>query len=352
MPDARVQSAIDNWASRLISNGVEYNDFVRTTASIERWDEWLDAWTATAEVHRELAEEALAEGHKRSAGEAYLRAAISYHFSKFVWVLDRDRNRTATEAAAHALYAAHALLDTGLERIEAPFDGGLAIGNLRLPKMGADPVPLVVVIPGLDSTKEEFYAIESGFLNRGMATLSLDGPGQGEGGFHSPIRHDYEVAVAAALDALEDHPGLDLNRVGAAGVSLGMYYAVRAAAFEPRLKAIAAVSGPYNMGEGWDAKPSLTREAFACYSRSADDDEAREKAKLLDLEGVAETVQQPCLLITGARDRVIPWEDTKRVADAVAHSEWVLYEDGTHVCNNIAFKYRPRIADWLRDRLG
>jgi dienelactone hydrolase len=352
MPDARVQSAIDNWASRLISNGVEYNDFVRTTASIERWDEWLDAWTATAEVHRELAEEALAEGHKRSAGEAYLRAAISYHFSKFVWVLDRDRNRTATEAAAHALYAAHALLDTGAERIEAPFDGGLAIGNLRLPKMGSDPVPLVVVIPGLDSTKEEFYAIESGFLDRGMATLSLDGPGQGEGGFHSPIRHDYEVAVRAALDALDDHPGLDMSRVGAVGVSLGMYYAVRAAAFEPRLKAIAAVSGPYNMGEGWDAKPSLTREAFACYSRSADDDEAREKAKLLNLEGVAETVQQPCLLITGARDRVIPWEDTKRVADAVAHSEWVLYEDGTHVCNNIAFKYRPRIADWLRDRLG
>jgi len=56
--------------------------------------------------------------------------------------------------------------------------------------------------------------------------------------------------------------------------------------------------------------------------------------------------------VTGARDRVIPWEDTKRVADAIAHSEWVLYEDGTHVCNNIPFKYRPQIADWLRDRLG
>jgi 2,6-dihydroxypseudooxynicotine hydrolase len=352
VPDARVQSAIDNWASRLISNGVEYNDFVRTTASIDRWDEWLDAWTATAEVHRGLAEQALAGGHRRSAGEAYLRAAISYHFSKFVWVLDPERNRSATEAAAHALYGAHALLDTGAKRIEAPFDGGLAIGNLRLPETDEAAVPLVVVIPGLDSTKEEFFAIESVFLNRGMATLSLDGPGQGEGGFHSPIRHDYEVAVRAALDALDDHPRLDLNRVGATGVSLGMYYAVRAAAFEPRLKAIAAVSGPYDMGAGWDAKPSLTREAFACYSRSANDDEARERAKLLNLEGVAETVQQPCLIITGARDRVIPWEDTKRVADAVPHSEWVLYEDGTHVCNNIAFKYRPLVADWLRDRLG
>jgi dienelactone hydrolase len=352
VPDARVQSAIDNWASRLISNGVDYNDFVRTTSTIERWDEWLDAWTATAEVHRGLAEQALTEGHRRSAGEACLRAAISYHFSKFVWVIDPDRNRNATEAASRALYAAHGLLDTGLKRIEAPFDGGLAIGNLRLPEMDAAAVPLVVVIPGLDSTKEEFYAIESVFLGRGMATLSLDGPGQGEGGFHSPIRHDYEVAVTAALDALDGHPGLDMSRVGATGVSLGMYYAVRAAAFEPRLKAIAAVSGPYDMGAGWDAKPSLTREAFAYYSRSANDDEAHERAKLLNLEGVAETVKQPCLIITGARDRVIPWEDTKLVADAVPHSEWVLYEDGTHVCNNVPFKYRPLIADWLRDRLG
>ena len=352
MPDARVQSAIDNWASRLISNGVDFNDFVRTTGAIERWEDWLDAWTATADVHQRLAEQQLADGHRRSAGEAYLRAAISYHFSKFVWVIDPDRNRRATEAAAQALYDAHALLDTGAERLEAEFDGGLAVGNLRLPETDGAPVALVVVIPGLDSTKEEFYAIESVFLDRGLATLSLDGPGQGEGGFHSPIRHDYEVAVTAALDALADRHELDMKRVGAAGVSLGMYYAVRAAAFEPRLKAIAAVSGPYDMGAGWDSKPSLTREAFACYSRSANDDEARDRAKRLSLEGVAETVQQPCLIVTGARDRVIPWEETKRVADALAHSEWVLYEEGTHVCNNIPFKYRPLIADWLSDRLG
>ena len=68
MPDARVQSAIDNWASRLISNGVDFNDFVRTTGAIERWEDWLDAWTATADVHRGLAEQQLADGHRRSAG--------------------------------------------------------------------------------------------------------------------------------------------------------------------------------------------------------------------------------------------------------------------------------------------
>ena len=38
---------------------------------------------------------------------------------------------------------------------------------------------------------------------------------------------------------------------------------------------------------------------------------------------------------------MIAWEETKRIADAVPDAEWVLYEDGTHVCNNIPYKYRP-----------
>jgi 2,6-dihydroxypseudooxynicotine hydrolase len=209
----------------------------------------------------------------------------------------------------------------------------------------------VVIIPGLDSTKEEFFGLESVFLDRGLATLSLDGPGQGETGFHSHIRPDYEVAVSAALDALADRPEVDLERVGVAGISLGGYYGVRAAAFEPRLKAVAGVSGPYDMGAGWDSKPALTRDAFRHYSGAASDAEARQRAAQLSLDGVAERVRQPCLVVTGRRDRVIPWEETKRIADGVRDSTWVIYEEATHVCNNVPFKYRPLIADWLREQL-
>jgi pimeloyl-ACP methyl ester carboxylesterase len=351
VPDARVQAAIDNWAPRLIANGVDYNDFVRTIANISRWEEWLDAWCATAEVHRELALEAEEAGHRRSAGEAFLRAAVSYHFAKFVWVLDRQRNRLATEAAVRALYAAHAILDPTAERIEAALDGGKVVANLRRPEQ-AGRWPLVILIPGLDSTKEEFYAWESVFLARGMATLSLDGPGQGESGFAMPIRPDYEVAVAAVLDVIAGREDLDLERIGAAGVSLGGYYAPRAAALEPRIKAVAGISGPYDMAVQWDSMPSLTREAFIHHSGAVSDGQARERAALLTLEGVAGAIEQPCLVVTGKRDRVIPWEQTKRIADAAPRGEWVLYEEGTHVCNNIPFKYRPLVADWLRDRLG
>jgi dienelactone hydrolase len=349
--DERVQAAIRNWAGRFIVNGIDYNDFVRTTGGVSHWEEWLDAWTATAEVHVDLARRALERGHRRSGGEAYVRAAVSYHFSKFVWVLDPALNRRNTEAAVRSLYAAHKLLDPTAERIEAELPGGGGVvANLRRPA-GDGPAPVVVLIPGLDSTKEEFFHWESVFLDRGMATLSLDGPGQGETGFALNIRPDYEVAVAAILDAVAGRRELDPERIGAVGVSLGGHYVVRAAAFEPRLRAIAGISGPFAFADNWDSMPELTRETIAHHTGSADATQARARAAELDLAGVAERVSQPCLVITGKLDRVIAWEDTWRIAQAVPGAEWVLHEDGSHVCNNIPYRYRPQVADWIRDRL-
>ena len=355
MRDERVDAAIRHWAGRFIANGIDYNDFVRTTGSISRWEEWLDAWTATAEAHAELARAALEHGYRQSAGEAFARAAVSYHFSKFVWVLDPGRNRRNTEAAISALYAAHAILDPGAERIEAPLDDAVVVANLRRPlglAVRRGPFPLVVLIPGLDSTKEEFFNWESVFLTRGMATLSLDGPGQGETGFHLDIRPDYEVAVAAVLDAVAGRADLDADRIGAVGVSLGGHYVVRAAAFEPRIRALAGISGPFDFSANWESMPELTRETIRHHTGAPDAAEARRRAAELSLEDVAARVEQPCLVVTGKLDRVIAWEETKRIADAAPNSEWVLYEEGTHVCNNMPFRYRPLVADWMWERLA
>jgi pimeloyl-ACP methyl ester carboxylesterase len=352
VPDARVQAAIDNWAPRFTTNGVDPNDFRTTTARIERWEEWLDAWTQTAEVHLGLAEEAGAAGRELSAGEAFVRAAVCFHFAKFVWVLDAERNRATTQRAIEALYAAHALLDPTAERVEAPLDGGRIAGNLRRPR-DVDKPPLVILIPGLDSTKEEFFHWENLFLARGMATLSLDGPGQGESGFELDIRPDYEAAVGAILDAVSarGQGDVDLERVGAAGVSLGGYYAPRAAAFEKRLRAVAGISGPYDFAANWDGLPSLTRETIQHHTGAGSPEEARERAAALSLAGVAQRIDQPCLVVTGRHDRLIPWEDTKRIADEAPNATWVLYDDGNHVCNNIPYKYRPLVGDWMREQL-
>jgi 2,6-dihydroxypseudooxynicotine hydrolase len=115
---------------------------------------------------------------------------------------------------------------------------------------------------------------------------------------------------------------------------------------------VAAISGPYDMSANWDRLPSLTRETLQHHSGASSEQEARSRAAELNLSGVAERVEQPALIVTGKLDRLIPWEDTKRVADEIPGAEWVLYEDATHVCNNVPFKYRPLVGDWMADRLG
>jgi dienelactone hydrolase len=345
-----VAAAIANWAPRFVANGVYPDDFERTTARIETWDGWLDAWVETADGHRLRAEEAEAEGNGLTAGEAYGAAAVCYHFAKFVWVVDADRNRETTGQAIACLYRAHAHLDPTAERVEIPFADGPLVGNLRRPA-GSDRPPLVVLLAGLDSTKEEFFLWENVFLARGMATFSFDGPGQGESGFATTIRPDYEAPVAAALDALGERDDVDLERVGAAGVSLGGYYAPRAG-LEPRVRAVAGVSGPFDFGECWEGLPALTRETFQHHSGAGDPEEARAKADELDLADVIDEVDCPGLMVTGKLDRLIPWEQTKRIADRAPNMRFVLYEEGNHVCNNIPFKYRPLVADWLGKELA
>jgi pimeloyl-ACP methyl ester carboxylesterase len=344
--DARVQSAISHWAPRFVQAGMDYSDFMRVGNSVERWEDWLDAFAALGDHHAQRAEEAEHADRRVTAGEAWLHAAVAYHFAKFVWVVDAQRALSVADRAVAAIYAAHHHLDPSAERIEASLEGGRIVGNLRVPWYDEDP-PLVLLIPGLDSTKEEFWRLENVFLARGMAVLSLDGPGQGEGGYTLPIRHDYEAGATAILDALDGR----FDRVGALGVSLGGYYAPRAATFEKRIKAVAGISGAFNFGALWETLPELTRETFAHKSGASDDEDARQRALKLDLDGVLEQLEAPALFVTGRRDRLIPWESTLKQADAAPRGEFVVLEEGNHVCANIPYITRPLVADWLRAHL-
>jgi 2,6-dihydroxypseudooxynicotine hydrolase len=112
------------------------------------------------------------------------------------------------------------------------------------------------------------------FLARGLATLAFDGPGQGEAEYDLPILPEYERPVAAVIDWIERRDDLDAARVGLWGVSLGGYYAPRAAAFEPRVKAVVALTGPFDFAEAFRRAPPLTREAFTARSFSASEEEA------------------------------------------------------------------------------
>ena len=148
-----------------------------------------------------------------------------------------------------------------------PYEGKWLAGILRKPD-GVEKPPVLVFACGLDSCKEETETYENPYLARGIATLVFDGPGQGEGEYDFAIRGDYEVAVKAVIDYIETRSDLDASRIGMAGISLGGYYAPRAAAFEKRIKACLALGGPYDWGESLGRRAGISRaRRSACAPR-------------------------------------------------------------------------------------
>ncbi|HEY5986660.1 MAG TPA: alpha/beta fold hydrolase [Streptosporangiaceae bacterium] len=350
--DDRVAMAISHWAPRFTTNGVTAGDFERITSGLQAWDDWCAAWSEVAAEHEGLGRDALAAGREMSAGAHLSQAAVYYHFAKFLFVNDLGQMRAAHMKAVRCLTDALPYLDPPGRRVEIPFDGSRMTGILRHPA-GEGSHPVMIMIPGLDSAKEELRSTEELFLQRGIATFSVDGPGQGEAEYDLAIRGDWEAPGAAIIDYLTEEPALDPDRVGVWGVSLGGYYAPRVASGDARVKACVALAGPFVFAENWDSLPVLTREAFRVRSKSADPDAARSKAAELSLAGRAGLIRCPLLAVMGKLDRLIPWQHAERlVKEAGGPSELLLLEKGNHGCANLSPFHRYRTADWAAGKLA
>ena len=353
MADPRVTSAISHWAPRFVANGIMLTDFQEVTAGIERWEDWCAAWCSRAAIHEALGREAMADSYHLSGAEHLSRAAVYYHFAKFLSVHDMDEAKAAHDKAVRCKNDALPHLRPPITRVEIPYEGGHLAGFLRLPA-GAQRPPVMIMIPGLDSAKEELEAYELPFLARGIATLMVDGPGQGEAEYRFPIRGDYEAAVTAIVDWVLTRTEVDIQRIGLWGVSLGGYYVTRAVAFEKRIKACVALAGPYDFSDNWDQLPVLSREAFRVRAHLKTEAQARAHAGTLSLKkGVAGQIECPLFLVTGKLDRLVPWQDTAKIAEEVQGPvELMIVEDGNHIANNRPYRYRLRTADWMAQQLG
>ena len=139
---------------RLIGDGVPAGDVMAAQASMTRWEEWFPYWTGLGDTYERLAREALARNRRQSAGELFWQACLSHHYAQFLWFHDpvrRDQGqmrKVALYREAAPLFASPAI------RFDVPFDGFVIPGYLRLPPRASGRVPVVIVLGGLESTKE------------------------------------------------------------------------------------------------------------------------------------------------------------------------------------------------------
>jgi dienelactone hydrolase len=348
---SRLHQVVEHWLPRIHTSGITAQDAARLVAAAGEWPRWCETWSAEAARHLALGEAAEQEGRAVTAGEAYARAALFFHFAQFMFFDDPAQKERAAAAKVAAYRRAAPLLVPPAQAIAVPFAGGALHGYLRRP-LARGRAPLVVIIPGSDSTKEEFASLEAHFLKRGLATFSVDGPGQGEGRAQGPLDpQPWPTALRAVLDRLATEPGLD-GRAGVMGMAFGGHLALQGAPALPEPAGLVCMNGFYDLGDFWVALPEVYRASmrFALGGDSLAETEAR--ARRFTLVAVPPPAC-PVLVIHGGRDRIFPPGDARRILERPgAKGRLVEYPEGNHVCNNLAYLYRPLCADWLAERFA
>src|SRR3954449_3514875 len=140
------------------------------------------------------------------------------------------------------------------ERVEFTSQGLKLVGDLRVPEdsplAAGGKLPALTLTGPLSGVKDQVVGTYAKALAaEGFVTLAFDhrnfGDSEGE-----PRQHEDSAGKLAdlrdAVGYLASRPEVDADRIAVVGVCLGGGYAVRAAAFDPRVRAVAGVGGAYN----------------------------------------------------------------------------------------------------------
>ncbi len=164
-----------------LERGYRYAEVERTMERTKTFRQNARQWAHTADQLREMAEEAEAKGHRVTAHDFYYRASLYYGRGQWSILRDTSEKRRLYDLCVACYEKLIALGDGNVERVVLDVDGESVYGVLHLPPARKGKVPCVIFFPGMDMFKEEFPNVENNaFTRRGMAMLSLDGPGQGE----------------------------------------------------------------------------------------------------------------------------------------------------------------------------
>ncbi|MGD0109181.1 MAG: alpha/beta hydrolase [Rhodopila sp.] len=312
-------------------------DFARIRQRVHKYADIAPECVDMARVREERAHAAEAAGELVSARENYFVAAV--HWGAAQWPIDEanELNREYNQSKRDCLTRYARLADHHVEPVWIPF------GDKALPGWFHSPVgynggriPAVVAIPGMDSFKEASVALYGDpLLNRGIAVLALDGPGQYECpllGIYVTLEN-WEATGQACMNWLLRRSEVDPRRISITGRNFGSFGATIAASNEPRFRSIAVSASCFEPGFHTifeEASPTF-KMRFMFMTNIADETQFNVFAKTLTWEDLAEKIQMPFLCIAGGADELSPIGNTEHLFRTLpGPRQLVVYEESRH----------------------
>jgi len=197
-------------------------------------DEMLSEMRAVSPLihnYSEFIEEFLKLYEKSLESGRKLRAAHYLRTAEFYMKLDSPKKQEYRKKFI-ALMREHFQINDSMHYL-VPYEGGMLSAYRFAPE---NPKGTFVVFGGFDSYVEEMFKTILAMKESGFDIVFFDGPGQGATleDYHIPMTHEWEKPVVAILDFF------NLDDVTLIGVSLGGCLAMRAAAYDKRIKRVAA----------------------------------------------------------------------------------------------------------------
>ena len=330
---------------------------------------WFREWSREAEDLEKKGRAHLAAGRHATAG-SYLRRAANYYHVGERFLQPKSEGLEAYRRGVDCFReAAKLIARPRIEHLEIPFEGtalpALLVHPQRLGRNGR--APAMIYFDGFDVTKEiQYFKGVADLAERGIACLIVDGPGNGESVRFRDLylRHDTESYATACYEFLAARADIDPKRIGVMAISLGGYYAPRAAAFEPRLACCIAWGAQWDYHAIWKARfekldqnklPSLSVpwQHLLWILNVQTRAEALKKLEPFRLDGVVEKIACPFLLLHGEGDEQISLPLAQHCFDRVGSKKKTLkvftrQEGGYHHCQidnvSIGVAY---MWDWL-----
>lgn len=338
-------------------------DWAVITQTVKRFDEITPGFRAGAERRERRAREAEERGDLTTARESYLIAALYCGVAQWPIDEDNDLNRAlnAKKIECYTRYAA--LAHHKIERVDIKMGRHNIPGWLHIPVGAKPPYPVVIMLPGMDTFKEKLvWAYGDKILERGMAALSIDGPGQSEAlvnGLKVTADNFAETGVSV-MDWIETRKDLDAGRVGIFGRSFGSYAGtVMGNAIGKRLRGVCVglpchEPGFHTIFE--EASPTF-KNRFMYMAGYQDEAEFDRFIKGFDLRTRVANLVCPYMVLGGELDELSPISHTYELVTHVPGPvDLVIYQNERHAPGrapsaHFGPHFYSSMADWLAARV-